>query len=220
MRRHWLAGIALFLARLQCTRNIIIRRICELEGGQVWSGTFRDLIKTYYQVEIGAHSYGECLSPGRLPRGTRVGNYCSLAAGIQIFRRNHPVERPSQHAMFYNPSLGCVAEDMIDSDESNPLVIGHDVWIGQNVIITPGCKKIGIGAVVAAGAVVTRDVPDFCIVAGVPAKMVRWRFSSELQASLKASAWWLRPFDELRVVMPLFLERLTLDTVVELAGNK
>ena len=83
-------------------RSLTIRAICRIEGGQMWSLTYRELMQTHYGVEIGMHSYGPCLVPGYLPIGTRVGNYCSLAAGLQVFRRNHPVDRLTQHPFFFN----------------------------------------------------------------------------------------------------------------------
>jgi hypothetical protein len=90
-----------------------------------------------------------------------------------------------------------VPKDTIPSNAENPLVIGHDVWIGANVTIVPGCKTIGNGAVVAAGAVVTGDVPAFAIVGGVPAKFIRWRFPPDVQSCIEDSQWWLRPLSDL-----------------------
>ena len=163
----------------------------------MWSATYRELMLAHYGVEIGLHSYGPCLFPGQLPAGTRVGNYCSLAAGLQVFRRNHPVDRLSQHPFFFNATAGLLDQDTIPADEKNPLTIGHDVWIGQNVIITPGCQSVGDSAVIASGAVVTTDVPPFAIVGGVPAKLLRWRLSEELRAAWVQSQWWLKPVSEL-----------------------
>ena len=185
------------LARSSRLRSLAIRAICKIEGGQMWSETYRNLMCEHFNVGIGIHSYGPCLAPGCLPRGTRIGNYCSLAAGIKVFRRNHPFERISQHPFFFNSAVGLVGHDMILADEKNPLTVGHDVWIGQNVLIASGCRSVGDGAVVALGAVVTRDVPAFAIVGGVPAKVIRWRFSEELRTAWLKSEWWLKPVTEL-----------------------
>lgn len=163
----------------------------------MWSVTYRELMCTHYGVEIGMHSYGPCLVPAYLPAGTRVGNYCSLAAGLQVFRRNHPVDRMSQHPFFFNVAAGLLDRDTIPTVKDNPLTIGHDVWIGQNVLIAPGCRRIGDGAVVASGAVVTADVPAFAIVGGVPAKLIRWRLSEERRTVWLKSEWWLKPINEL-----------------------
>ncbi len=175
----------------------------------MWSESFRELLRHYYQVDVGFHSYGPCLRPGRLPEGTRVGNYCSLAPGIQVLRRNHTIDRISQHPFFYNSTLGLVDRGLIQEFADNPLSIGHDVWIGLNVLITAGCKSIGNCAVLAAGSVVTADVPPFAIVGGVPAKLIRWRFTEPLREAVTRSQWWLRPVWDLAEHFPLFAETLT-----------
>jgi hypothetical protein len=110
-----------------------------------------------------------------------------MAPGVRIFLRNHPTERLSLHPFFYNSQLGWVARDTI---ALGVLEIGHDAWLGERVIVTPGCSRIGIGAVVGAGAVVTKDVPDFGIVAGNPAKLLRFRFPADVQEVIRDSKWW------------------------------
>jgi carbonic anhydrase/acetyltransferase-like protein (isoleucine patch superfamily) len=72
------------------------------------------------------------------------------------------------------------------------------VWVSHNVTITPGCKHIGRGAVIGAGAVVTKDVPAYAIVVGMPASVVRYRFEPETQAAIEASRWWELSKAELR----------------------
>jgi len=91
------------------------------------------------------------------------------------------------HPFFIIKKLGLVKEDNISR---STLRIGHDVWIGACVIITPGCCEIGTGAVVGAGAVVTKNVPAFAIVAGNHASIIRYRFSEDDQKSILASRWW------------------------------
>lgn len=174
----------------------------------MWSETFRQLMRAYYGVDIGLYSYGPCLWPGHLPAGTRVGNYCSLAAGLQVLRRNHPIDRLSQHPAFFNSAVGLLDHDTVPSTSANPLIIGHDVWIGQDVLVTPSCRRIGDGAVVAARSVVTRDVPPLAIVAGVPARIIRWRFAEHVRVAWLESQWWLRPLDELGDSLPQFMSPL------------
>ena len=78
---------------------------------------------------------------GLLPPGTIVGNYCSFADGLRVHRRNHPINKLSTHPFFYTKDVGLLEVDLIEANESNPLLIGNDVWIGSNVTILPGCKK-------------------------------------------------------------------------------
>ena len=201
---------------LRLLRSRAIRLICKLEGGQMWSQSFRNLLMKHYRVEVGIHSYGTCLWPGHLPAETRVGNYCSLADGLYALRRNHSVDRISQHPFFYNAMLGLVEPGLVHELADNPLTIGHDVWIGLNVIITPSCRTIGNSAIVAAGSVVTTDVPPFAIVGGVPAKLIRWRFPEPIREALTRSQWWLKPVWELTEYFNLFMEPASTETVAAL----
>jgi carbonic anhydrase/acetyltransferase-like protein (isoleucine patch superfamily) len=81
------------------------------------------------------------------------------------------------------------------------LIIEDDVWISHNVTVTPGCKHIGRGAIIGAGAVVTRDVPAYAVMAGQPAKKIRDRFDAETIAAIEASRWWELDKDGLRALV-------------------
>jgi acetyltransferase-like isoleucine patch superfamily enzyme len=107
---------------------------------------------------------------------------------------NHPMNTKSTHPFFYDPEYGLVRNELI---KKTRLEIGNDVWIGHNVIIMPTVKHIGDGAVVAAGAVVGTDIPPYAVVAGYPARVVRYRFSEQMIAKLLAEKWWLKKMDEL-----------------------
>jgi acetyltransferase-like isoleucine patch superfamily enzyme len=163
--------------------------INRLEGGPMLSATSRELMAKYHDVETGAYSYGDCFDPAAIPHGTSIGRYVSIAKGVRFFLQNHPVDRLSTHPYFYERGLNGAAV----TDQPSRLVIGHDVWIGCNAIVTPGCKRVGHGAIIGAGAVVTKDVPDFAIVAGSPARKIRDRFPSAVQQRLLSSQWWLLP---------------------------
>ncbi len=164
-------------------------------------------MKDYHDVEIGDFSYGPCLYPAGylkvlragLPAGTRVGRYCSIGRDVAVLRRNHPVERLTQHPLFYNSALGIVEKDTINQDVDNLLGIGHDVWIGERSIILPSCKTIGNGAIVGAGSVVTRDIAPYSIVVGTPARHLKYRFNEELIQQIESSNWWdLAPHELLK----------------------
>ncbi len=138
-----------------------------------------------------------------------VGRFCSIADGLLVLRQNHPVDFVCQHPLFYLHAFGILAGDLLPPVEANPLVIGHDVWIGARVTILPQCRCIGNGAIVAAGAVVTKDVPPFTIVGGNPARVIRTRFSPEAEAIVAASQWWLEPLERIAEHLDLFTGSLT-----------
>jgi acetyltransferase-like isoleucine patch superfamily enzyme len=194
MRRTPVSNILVNLYRLPHVRKLVILSAKRLEGGIFYSSTLREILEKYHGVKVGAYSYGDCLIPGAFPVGVVVGRYVSIASGIRIFLRNHPIDRLSLHPFFYNRYLGWVQTDTITS---STLEIGDDAWIGDRVIITPGCNKIGIGAIVGAGAVVTKDVPNFAIVAGNPAKLLRYRFDDRTIALILESRWWEKDVQEI-----------------------
>jgi acetyltransferase-like isoleucine patch superfamily enzyme len=167
-------------------RRALARLIRHLEGGEMRSATLRRIMRQCHGIDIGAHSYG-CFDPIRFPAGTRIARYVSVGPGVSVYRRNHPLDRLSLHPYFYNPRHGATnAADVA----SVPLVIEADAWLGAHAIILPGCQRIGRGAVVAAGAVVTRDVPDYAVVAGNPARVLRSRFDAAAATAADRSAWW------------------------------
>jgi acetyltransferase-like isoleucine patch superfamily enzyme len=156
------------------------------------------ILKKYHGIQVGAYSYGECLNPGSFPNGVTVGRYVSIGGGVRIFLRNHPMDRLSMHPFFYNKYLGFVKEDTIGTGN---MEIGHDAWIGERAVITSGCTHVGIGAVIGASSVVTKDVPDFAIVAGNPARIIRYRFPEEIRKLVLESRWWELSIDEIAMHM-------------------
>lgn len=186
-------------------RNWAFQMAGRLEGGQFFSGTAREILRRYYGVSIGAYSYGACMIPGKFPSGVTVGRYCSIAKNVRVFLRNHPLGRLSTHPFFYNKGAGFVAADTV---ENSTLQIGHDAWIGAGVMITPGCSRIGIGAAVGCGAVVTRDVDDFAVFAGNPAKLLRYRFPEELRQVILQSRWWDKRIEDLAEMLESMIRPL------------
>lgn len=165
-------------------KNIVIRF---LRRNEFESNALRHLYRKWYGVDVGLYSYG-CFDFSRIPRGTKVGRYCSFAPTCSIFPRNHGLDYLALHPYLYNSVLGLVAGDTISN---KPCVIEDDVWIGHNATITANVRTVGRGAVIAAGSVVTRDVPRYAIVAGNPARTLKYRFSQETISCVEASEWWL-----------------------------
>lgn len=156
----------------------------------MFSAPLRQLLREFHGVEVGRYSYGDVLKPGVLPAGSRVGNWCSVGTALIVRRRDHPLDRPFLHPVFYNSRLGFLKRDSIPATTDNPLIIGHDVWIGDRVTILAGCRTIGNGAVLAAGAVVTQDIAPYAVVGGVPARGIKMRFPADRIAEIEASRWW------------------------------
>ena len=182
-----------FLCRLyglsgqRLARKLVKKLVAVCEGEFAWSPTIRAIYRRYHGIEAGYGTYGGAFAEDKIAPGTVFGDYCSIADGVHVLNANHPMRYFSMHPMFYRPALGYVREETI---RRTGLAIGHDVWIGVNAMILPSVTSIGNGAVVGAGAIVTKDVPSYTVVAGTPAKAIRKRFDDATIAKLEDSRWW------------------------------
>lgn len=175
--------------------NLVVR----LEGGQMTSRTLRRVLADNQDVVVGPYSYGSLLEPGMCDQHAVIGSYCSIGKNVRRYGAAHPLVAPSMHPYFYNPELG-IAPPGSGIDRTS-IVIQSDVWIGSNVTILPGCSYIGFGAVIGAGAVVTKDVDDFAVVVGNPAKIIRYRHSELSRKRILESRYWeLSPRDAQRLL--------------------
>jgi acetyltransferase-like isoleucine patch superfamily enzyme len=160
--------------------------ILKVDGGEIYSNKIRELYKNVYGIDIGKYTYG-CFDFLKIAPNIKIGNFCSFAQNVRIVpRREHPMEYISTHPFFFNSVLGIVDNQRIPF---NTLEIGNDVWIGEGAIITSKCSKIGNGAVIGAGSIVNKDVPPYAVVAGVPAKIIRYRFDDKTILKIQQSKW-------------------------------
>ena len=165
---------------------------------------------TTVKTEIGRYCYGPLNKAHKLVK--KVGNFCSFAQGCDVVE-NHPIEYITTHPML---CLGTAEYDLpYDSyagrggaifpgvkprgerHKDGRITIGNDVWLGRNVIITNGAN-IGNGVIAGAGAVITKDVPDYAIVVGVPARILRFRFEPDQIEALNKIKWWDWSDDKIR----------------------
>lgn len=122
-----------------------------------------------------------------------IGKFANIASGVRIGATDHPMDRASLHHFMYRSADYWPDaehdEAFFEHRKSRRAYIGHDTWIGHNAQIKPEVT-VGHGAVIASGAVVTKDVPPYQIVAGLPAEPLRPRFPSEIVERLLELAWW------------------------------
>lgn len=183
-------------------------------GGFVEIGRFTRLAHS----EIGAYSY--CDRSCDIANAT-LGRFVNIASFVRIGATDHPLDRASLHHFLYR-SADYWADAAQDAEwfarrRARRAEIGHDTWLGHGAQIKPEVR-VGTGAVVGAGAVVTRDVAPYAVVAGVPAREIRRRQPPEIAERLMALAWWDWSHDALRGALADF-RALTAEAFLEKYGG-
>jgi acetyltransferase-like isoleucine patch superfamily enzyme len=160
--------------------NAVVEAPVRIEGNLALSG----FVGAYTYVRIGASIGGQTAS---------IGRYCSIAPGVRIGDGHHPLDWLSTHPFQRGEAFWFADEPQAAKGLKFPSkkknIVGNDVWLSAGAMIMPGVK-IGDGAVVAAGCVVTKDVPPYAIVAGVPGRIIDYRFSPDIIAQLLDAQWW------------------------------
>lgn len=133
---------------------------------------------------IGDHTY---IGFNCIITKSRIGRYCSIANNVSIGIGEHRIKRVSTSSLFY--------KNAFDTLTQKECVVGNDVWIGANVVVRRGVK-IGNGAIIGANSFVNKDVGDFEIVGGIPAKFIKKRFDEATIQIVNESNWWNLNFSE------------------------
>lgn len=179
-------------------KNVELDAKAYVDYTNYFEGNNRVIGDTYlHQCYIGKGTYIE--SGGKLNK-TKIGRYCSVGPYVQIIDGNHPSSTyvstyPALYrkgifsGLDYGADSSFEEYSYTDNEKRWYCEIGNDVWIGHSVAIINGCK-IGDGAIIAAGAVVTKDVAPYSIVGGVPAKVIRFRFEDDDINFLLKLKWW------------------------------
>ncbi|MDN5371639.1 MAG: hypothetical protein PWR19_685 [Carnobacterium sp.] len=185
---------------------------------QVKDTTFGEYTEIGKQNAIDHSEFGSYTYTGDycFIQNSKLGRFNSIADMVRIGPTNHPYERPSQHIFTYNGSgYGFPKKDtdFLKKRRENYTTIGNDVWIGHGVIIQSGVT-VGDGVVIGSGAVVTKDIPPYTIVAGVPAKHIKDRFPEAIKKKLAQIAWWNWTrqeledrYEDLKMPIELFVEK-------------
>jgi phosphonate metabolism protein (transferase hexapeptide repeat family) len=151
----------------------------------------------------------------------RIGKFANIASFVRIGATDHPMDRASlHHFMYRSTDLWDDAEDDADffaQRRSRRAVIGHDTWLGHAAMVKPEITVVH-GAIVAAGAIVTRDVAPYTVVAGTPARKLRDRQPPAIAERLIALAWWDWEHDRLRAALEDF-RALTVGAFLEKYGG-
>ncbi|AZO48219.1 MAG: CatB-related O-acetyltransferase [Mesorhizobium sp.] len=172
---------------------------------RTWLGLRRDKTALPPFASVGRWTYGvesKMIYGCGAHSSLRIGAFCSIAnEALFMCSANHPTSFVSTYPF----KVRVTREEPDGSDllTNGPIEIGNDVWVGRRAIVMPGVR-IGDGAVVGAGAIVTKDVAPYAIVAGNPARLIRYRFDAHQIESLLAIRWWDWSDEKIRAEQPAF----------------
>lgn len=146
---------------------------------------------------------------------TEIGSFCSISDSVFIGGAEHTMDRVSTSPVFLDVSHSGPTKRFarFQPPETKHTIIGHDVWIGHGVTIKQGVT-IGNGAVIGSNALVTKNIPAYAIVGGIPAKIIKYRFSQEIINRLEEIQWWNLPDEEITKRADLFrIKNFTIEDI-------
>ena len=187
------------------------RIISRLKGQQPLQDFARqqDKFKARYpNFMIGRGSYGLPIVHDNHGLTTlSIGSYCSIANNVQIFLGGqHKINTVTSYPFpFFHHMEAQFTHNYLKADSRGDVIIGSDVWLCANSTILSGVT-IGHGAVIANGAIISRNVEPYAIMAGNPAKLIKWRFDEPIRHQLLASVWWQWPEDEINAILNLLCD--------------
>ena len=166
----------------------------------------RNVLPDYVKIGRGTYGLDRNSFAGLSPDcPVTIGNYSSFGPEVLLFcRTDHRTDLPSTYPF---RSMRNDTSENVDATTRGPITIGHDVWVGARAMILSGVR-IGDGAIIGAGAVVTRDIAAYSVNTGVPARQSRMRFKAAQIAALKEIAWWNWPDTQINEQMDLFYENI------------
>lgn len=206
-------------------RNVVIRNseLCDnvlvaddsfISGCKIEENVVVERRSMLFNSRIGAYS---TLGWNDVVRNAEIGKYCSIAWNCTIGGAEHFLHRLSTSFFPFEKRYGIIDEDIdcVGDPYAKPVDVGNDVWIAAGAQVLRGVK-VGDGAVLGGGTIVTKDVPPYEIWAGVPGKKISQRFSDEIIADLLDIEWWNLRVEVIKENIDLFRKDIDNNTILEI----
>ena len=189
--------------------SILRKKVIVGESSRVTSSNVEEYVRIdrnnlIYHSSLGRYSY---TGPFDMIFKAKIGSFCSISYGVTIGPPEHDYHKFTTHPFLYDPTYEVFDKGEILENHKfeKKMEIGSDVWIGCNTTILRGCT-IGNGAIIGANSLVNKDVPPYAIVAGTPARIIKYRFDNETIEKLLALKWWEWSIEIIKANKSLFVD--------------